>query len=103
MCEFNVGDTVRLKRVTDEDKELGRYVGEIGIFQKLYNYGIPNEEDSAEIRFENCGEYIVYLKDLELVDLADVNSIFYAYGMEEETELIEAVKDYIDRIFINKI
>ena len=95
---YNIGDVVKLKRVTKEDKELGRYKGETGIFQGLYNYGIPNEEDSAEIRFKDCGEYIVYLKDLELVNSADINSIFYAYGMEDETELIEAIKDYINKI-----
>lgn len=91
-CEFHRGDMVRLKNVSEEDVSHGRYVGEIGIFQDLWNYNNPSEENSAQVRFGNWGGYIVFLEDLELVARADVTTIFIAHCMEKETDLMRDIK-----------
>jgi hypothetical protein len=98
MCDFNVGDIVRLTNVTEDDKLHGRYIGEIGIFQKLYNYKMRNEEDSAEIRFGNTKGYVVYLEDLELVATANIRSIFLAHDVEHNKELLKDVQQCVERM-----
>ena len=101
MNTYRVGDFVALKQVSEEDKLLGRYVGEVGIFQAIYDYGISNTEDSAEIRFGNNDRYVVYLKDLKFVAPATVESIFCAHGMEKEKELLKDIMTYISDIHNN--
>ena len=98
MCDFNVGDIVRLTSITEDDKLHGRYIGEIGIFQKLHNYKMRNEEDSAEIRFGNTKGYIVYLEDLELVAIANIRSIFLAHDVEHNKELLKDVQQCVERM-----
>lgn len=100
MCEYNVGDIVVLKRVSDDDKLQGRYAGEIGVFQNLYNYGLSNEKDSAEIRFGDTKGYVVYLEDLELIATADIDSVFIAHGVENNKKLLKDVKTCVRRILL---
>lgn len=94
-CKFQVGDIVRLKRITEEDETHGRYKGEICYFQNLYICDVPNERDTAEVRFGDWGGYVVYLEDLEFVARANVTSIFMAHCMEDETELMADIKALI--------
>ena len=103
MCKYNVGDLVTLKRVTDDDILHGRYAGEIGVFQKLYNYGLSNEKDSAEIRFGDTDGYVVYLEDLELIATADIHSVFLAHRAENNEELLKDIQNCARRIFLKAI
>ena len=99
-CEFNVGDMVRLRNVSEEDVSHGRYVGEIGIFQGLWNFNNPSEQNSAQVRFGDWGGYIVFLEDLELIARADIATIFIAHCMENETELLEDIKTYHNKTLL---
>lgn len=97
---FEVGDLVRLKNVSEEDISHGRYVGEIGIYQGLWNFNNPSEKDSAEVRFGDWGGYIVFLEDLEVVAHADISTIFIAHNMENETELLGDIKTFFGKTLL---
>ena len=89
---YRIGDIVYLTAVTEEDKLHGRYEGERGIVQGYAN----DDEKVVFVRFGDWGGYLVYEKQLmKLADTASIDTIFEAFNMEQEDELIERLKEFI--------
>lgn len=93
---FKIGDIVYLTAVTEEDKLHGRYEGERGIFQG-YDNDVDKNSKTALVRFGDWGGYLVYEKHLmKLADTASIETIFKAFNMENEEELIERLKEFME-------
>lgn len=93
---FKIGDIVYLTTITEEDKSHGRYEGEMGIFQG-YNDEADENGRVALVRFGDWGGYLVYEKHLmKLADTASVESIFKAFNLEDEEDLIARLKEFME-------
>lgn len=96
MTEFRIGDVVRLTAITTEDKRLGRQVGDLGVYLG------PDEDydDCSAVHFYNASfsPYCVATKDLVLERTRNIESILYAFNIDENTEpeLINTLKDYMN-------
>ena len=96
MDKLKTGDYVRLEKVTDEDITLGRFVGEIGIYQgEASGY----DEPCVYVRFGNHSEYVVYSHDISLEKPADIDSLFRAYT--EDYDGYEELRDAIKNLYIS--
>lgn len=97
MCTmYKIGDIVYLTAVTEEDKLHGRYEGERGIFQG-YDDDVNENGKTALVRFGDWGGYLVYEKHLmKLADTASVETIFKAFNLEDEEDLIARIKEFIE-------
>lgn len=92
---YKIGDIVYLTAVTEEDKLHGRYEGERGIFQGYDE--VDADDKTALVRFGDWGGYLVYEKHLmKLADTASVETIFEAFNMENEEDLIARIKEFIE-------
>lgn len=96
MTEFRVGDVVRLTALTEEDKRLGRQVGDLGVYLG------PDEDydDCSAVHFYNASfsPYCVNSSDLVLERARDLSTILYAYNIDKDTEpeLMKDLAEYID-------
>ena len=105
MMNYNIGDVVRLTSVTEDDKLMGRYVGEEGIYQGTW---IPEEEDLALlmgenenyglVRFGDRNRYVVNKNQLVGVKGATIETILSAYNVEYNEALINALDEYTERM-----
>lgn len=105
MMNYNIGDVVRLTSVTEDDKLMGRYVGEEGIYQGTW---IPEEEDLlllmgenenyALIKFNGHNNYVVNKNQLDGVRGANIETILSAYNLEDNKELINTLDEYTSRL-----
>ena len=95
MEKFKLGDVVRLKHATEEDMLHGRQVGEIAIFQEYEKY-VRDDNTLCYVRFDNplWTSYCVYESSLELVEPANIETIFKAFCMESEVELMNCLKEH---------
>lgn len=95
MTGFRIGDVVRLTALTEEDKLLGRQVGDLGVYLG------PDEDydDCSAVHFYKASfsPYCVATKDLVLERSRNIESILYAFNIDENTEpeLINTLKDYM--------
>ena len=107
---YNIGDVVRLTSVTEDDKLMGRYVGEEGIYKGTW---IPEEEDLsllmgenenyAIIKFRGHDTYAVNKNQLDRVRGATIETILSVYNLEGNKELINALEEYTDYILVNTL
>jgi len=108
MMNYNIGDVVRLTSVTEDDKLMGRYVGEEGIYQGTW---VPEEadlsllmgenENYAIIKFNGRDNYVVNKDQLDAVRGANIETILSAYNVEDNKELINALEEYTNRLITN--
>lgn len=87
---FNTGDFVKLNYVTEQDTLHSRYIGEVGVFQGY------DEDGYAQVRFKDWSLYLVDKESISLEKKATLQSIFYAYCHDGETDLINAIENYIN-------
>jgi hypothetical protein len=102
---YNIGDVVRLTSVTEDDKLMGRYVGEEGIYQGTW---IPEEEDLSLlmgenenyviIKFNGHDNYVVNKNQLDGVRGANIETILAAYNLEDNKELLDTLDEYTSRL-----
>ena len=107
MC-YNIGDVVRLTSVTEDDKLMGRYVGEEGIYQGTW---IPEDVDLASlmgedenyglVKFNDRDNYVVNKNQLVGVKGATIETILSAYNVEYNEALINTLDEYTDRLITN--
>lgn len=105
---YNIGDVVRLTSVTEDDKLMGRYIGEEGIYKGTW---VPEEvdlallmgedENYALIKFNGHDNYVVNKNQLNGVKGANIETILSAYNMEGNKELINTLEEYTDRLIDN--
>lgn len=89
----NCGTYVTLRRVNEQDKLLGRFVGEIGVFQCID----PEDPKVAIVKFRDFGGYRVYRNDLSFFKTATIESILDAFNLENNTELVSRLKKYVKK------
>lgn len=105
MMNYNIGDVVRLTSVTEDDKLMGRYVGEEGIYQGTW---VPEEadlpllmgenENYAIIKFRGHDNYVVNKNQLDGVSGANIETILAAYNLEDNKELLDTLNEYTSRL-----
>lgn len=87
---FKTGDIVRVTRVTEDDINFGRYVGEIGFF-----YGIDECDGDMIVQFPKFGTYFIHLDQIELVSNATLATIFYALNIDDDA-LLKRVTEFVE-------
>ena len=87
---FKTGDIVRVTRVTEDDINFGRYVGEIGFF-----HSIDECDGDMIIQFPKFGTYFIYPDQIELVSNATLATIFYALNVNDDT-LLKRITEFIE-------
>lgn len=105
---YNIGDVVRLTSVTEDDKLMGRYVGEEGIYQGPW---APEEEDLALlmgedenyglVKFNDRDNYVVSNNQLVNVRGATIETILSAYNVEYNEALINTLDEYNEQLLNN--
>lgn len=87
----NCGIYVTLRRVSEQDELLGRFVGEIGVFQCID----PEDPKVALVKFKDFSGYRVYRNDLDFFKTATIESILDAFNLEDEEEVVARLKKFI--------
>ena len=96
MTNFKIGDVVKLTSVTEGDVRLGRQIGDLGVYLG------PDDDydDCSAIHFYNASfsPYCVHTTDLVLERPRNIESILYAFNIDENTEpeLINNLKEYMN-------
>ena len=105
MMNYNIGDVVRLTSVTEDDKLMGRYVGEEGIYQGTWvpeaeelSLLMGENENYAIIKFNGRDNYVVNKNQLDAVRGANIETILSAYNLEDNKELLDTLEDYTSRL-----
>ena len=90
---FKIGDVVEITYVNEDDKILGRYVGEQCIFQGFD----LDDVDTCLVRFENFGEYFIKVEQIKFIKSATIETIFEAFDeLKGNEELVNRIKDFIE-------
>ena len=93
---FKTGDIVRVTRVTEDDINFGRYVGEIGFFLGI-DEEVPENMRGGDVivQFPKFGTYYIYPDQIELVSNATLATIFYALNVNDDT-LLKRITEFIE-------
>lgn len=104
---YNIGDVVRLTSVTEDDKLMGRYVGEEGIYQGTW---VPEEDlallmgedkNYGLVKFNDRDKYVVNKNQLVTIKGATIETILSAYNVEYNEALINTLDEYTEQLLNN--
>ena len=100
-CVYKVGDYVKLINPTDEQLQLNRRKGEIGIISHIHT-------DEIYVTFftgSSCGYYSVTQDNIEFYKNRNIESILLAYQITKDSlrkSITKDIKEYIDDNFDKK-